>query len=151
MQFFYFAIKKCMAFERKSGGDQGFIERTVSSLALVVGDLVAYNRSAYKVQKATAASEASDLAGVVAEAATTASTIVKLQTITPWDEYIADTANESNVEHNYQRMLLSDENTVNNAGTDNTTDEAVFIQTGVVGAAADKKIIGRFDLFKKTA
>lgn len=140
-----------MAFERKNGGDQGFIERTLSSLALVVGDLVTYNRSAYKVQKATVASEASDLAGIVKEATTTASTIVKLQTITPWDEYIVDTTNESNVAHNYQRMLLTNENTVNNTGTDNATDEAVFIQIGVVGAAANKKIVGRFDLFKKTA
>ena len=38
-------------------------------------------------------------------------------------------------------MLLTDANTVNNTGTDNTTKEAVFQQTGVLGTTS---IIGKF-------
>lgn len=138
-------------FKRVKGADRGFIVRTISSLALVVGDLVAYSRSAYKVAKATSSSQVYDLAGIVVEATTTADTEVKLQRITPGDEYEVDVTNNSNATHNYQRMLLTDENAVNNTGTDNTTDEAVFLQIGTVGTAANKKIVGEFDLFKKTA
>uniref|UniRef100_A0A6H1ZYD3 Uncharacterized protein n=1 Tax=viral metagenome TaxID=1070528 RepID=A0A6H1ZYD3_9ZZZZ len=138
-------------FKRVKGADRGFIVRTISSLALVVGDLVAYSRSAYKVAKATNLSQVYDLAGIVVEATTTADTEVKLQRITPGDEYEVDVTNNSNATHNYQRMLLTDENAVNNTGTDNATDEAVFLQIGTVGTAANKKIVGEFDLFKKTA
>lgn len=153
MLVFLYALKcKYMAgFERISGEDRGFVVRTISSLALVVGDLVAFNRSAYKVVKATSSSQVYDLAGIVVEATTTSDTQVKLQRIMSGDVYKVDVTNNSDATHNYQRMLLTDENTVNNTGTDDTTDEAVFLQTGTVGATTDKKIIGEFDLSKKTA
>lgn len=138
-------------FERIKGSDRGFVTRTISSLATAVGDLMQYSRSAGTVTKATSSTEANSLAGVVVEATSSSDTQVKLQRILPGDEYKVDSTNNSNTSHNYQRMLLTDENAVNNTGTDNTTDEAVFLQTGIIGAVSDKKIVGEFDLYKKTA
>jgi len=40
-------------------------------------------------------------------------------------------------------MALTDSNTVNNSGTDDVSNP-IFIQTGIVGDASDKKIIGQF-------
>lgn len=131
-------------FNRVKGGDQGFTRRDISSLAFAVGDLAAYDRSNEVVVKATSSTTPEDLAGVVVEATTTADTSVLLQEIQDGDEYVVDVTNNSSTAHNYHRMVLTDENAVNNTGTDDTTDAAVFMQLYPVGAASDKKIRGRF-------
>lgn len=131
-------------FSRVKGNDEGTIRLTVSSLALAVGDLVDFDRSNEKVVKATSSSTAESLAGVVLEATTTDSTSVLLQKINGNDEYIVDVTNNSAATDNYQRMLLTDENEVNNTHSDDTTDNAIFMQIAPVGAAASKKIRGRF-------
>lgn len=128
-------------FERKSGGDEGFVRYDCSSVAFAVGDLVAFDRSNHVVIKATSSSSVEDIAGVVVEATTTADTSVLCQkTFRENDEFVAPTTNNSNANHNYQRMVLTDENEVNNTGSDSTSDAAVVIQLYPVGAAADKKI-----------
>lgn len=131
-------------FRRVGGSDKGFVERSISSTAFAIGDLAAYDRSNHVVIKATSSTSLEDLAGVVVAATTTADTVVLLQEIQRGDKYIVNTTNNSNANHNYQRMVLTDENEVNNTGTDSTSDAAVFTQEGTVGAAADKLIIGRF-------
>jgi hypothetical protein len=40
-------------------------------------------------------------------------------------------------------MVLTDQRTVNNTGTDSTTVNGVFEQLGVVGAVNTKRIVGR--------
>ena len=131
-------------FRRVSGGDRGFHKFTISSITVVVGDLLAFDRTNEVVILATSSSSAEDLAGVAVEAATTSDTSVLVQRINQDDEYIVDTTNNSNSAHNYHRMVLTDENAANNTGTDSTSDAAVFMQLAPVGAAADKKIRGRF-------
>jgi len=78
------------------------------------------------------------------EATTTADTQVLVQRVIDHDEFIVDVTNNSDAGHNYHRMLLTDENAVNNTGTDDTTDAAVFMQLSPVGASTEKKIRGRF-------
>lgn len=131
-------------FSRVKGSDRGFEKLDISSEAMAIGDVEAFDRSNAVVTAATSSTTPEDLAGVVVEAATTSDTQVLMQRIMDGDEYIVDTANNSSASHNYQRMLLTDENTVNNTGSDNTTDAAVFVQLAPVGAASDKKIRGRF-------
>lgn len=133
-------------FSRKSGDDRGYQKLTISSLALVAGDLVAFDRSNAKVIKATSSSSIEDLAGVVVEATTSADTQALVQKITKDDLYEAPTTNSTNTTHNYQRMVLTDENEVNNTGTDSTSDAAVFVQLYPVGATGDKKIVGFFNI-----
>ena len=133
-----------MAFKRIKGSDRGMIKRTISSLACSIGDLMVYNRSAYKVEAAQATSELDNLAGIVCEATTTADTSVLLQRIMPGDVYEVGTVNNTSAAHNYQRMIWGTAHTVNNTGTDVATDTGIFMQTGVVGATGDKKIVGEF-------
>ena len=133
-----------MAFKRIKGSDRGMIKRTISSLACSVGDLMVYNRSSYKVEAAQATSELDNLAGICVEATTTADTSVLLQRIMPGDVYEVGTVNNSNSAHNYQRMIWGTGHTADNTGTDVATDTGIFMQTGVVGATTDKKIVGEF-------
>lgn len=136
-----------MSVTRKSGSDKGFVRRDISATAFSVGDILAYDRSNHIVVAASATTTVEDLAGICVEATTTADTSILLQEIVEGDKYIATTTNNSNANHNYQRMIIgANAGTINNTGTDSTNDAAVFMQEGVIGAAADKKIIGRFML-----
>lgn len=131
-------------FSRVSGTDRGFKEYTISSITVAVGDLMAFDRTNNVVILATSSSSREDIAGVALEARTTADTTVLCQQISDNDEFIADTTNNSATTMNYERMVLTDENAINNTGTDSTSDAAIFEQLQPVGAAADKKIRGRF-------
>ena len=131
-------------FERVKGSDRGMDERTISSITVVSGDLLAFDRSNAVDVLATSSSSAEDVSYVATAAATSADTEVLAQQIIAKDRYRVDSANNSNSAHNNQRMVLTDENTVNNTGTDSTADTAVVMQVGVVGAASDKKIIVEF-------
>jgi len=131
-------------FSRVKGSDRGFDTYTISSLALAVGDLVAFDRTNEVAIKATSSTTPEAVAGVVVEATTTADTQVLVQRVIDHDEFIVDVTNNSDAGHNYHRMLLTDENAVNNTGTDDTTDAAVFMQLSPVGASTEKKIRGRF-------
>lgn len=131
-------------FKRSKGENRGYDRFTISSVAFVVDDLAAFDRTNEVVIKATSSTSMEDVAGVVVEATTTADTSVLVQRPSEFDEFIVSTTNNSDAAHNYHRMVLTDENEVNNTGTDSTSDAAVFMQLGPVGAAADKKIRGRF-------
>ncbi len=140
-----------MPFARKSGADRGFERYDISALALAIGDLVAFDRANHIVVKATATTSIEDLAGVVVEATTAADTSVLCQKITRDDEFVVNTTNNSNANHNYQRMILTDQATANNTGTDSTNDAAVIEQLYPVGVAADKLIRCRFVLTQDRA
>ena len=131
-------------FSRSRGTDRGYRTRTIASLALAVGDLVTYDRSAAKVIKATSSATPESIAGVVVTATTTSDTEVLLQQHSEFDEYVVDSNSNSDSAHNYQRLSLTDENTVNNGGSDQTDDTGVVTQVGTVGAVGDKKIIVEF-------
>lgn len=131
-------------FQRASGADRGFQRFTTSSLAVAKDDLLAFDRTNNVVILATSSSSAEDLAGVAVETIGTSATSVLVQRISEDDEYVVSTTNNSATTMNYERMVLTDENEVNNTGTDSTSDAAVFVQLYPVGAAADKKIRGRF-------
>lgn len=134
-----------MAFKRVKGSDKGFSEpRTVSSLTGSIGELVDYDRSSEVLAEASASSTIESLAGVLVSAVASSDTTAQVQEIVDGDEYIADVTNNSSASHNYHRMILTNSLVVNNTGTDDTTDNAVFMQIAPVGAAADKKILGRF-------
>lgn len=120
-------------FSKVGGKDTETKDRVISSLALVAGDLVMASRTAGTVVKATSSVTVSLLqgGGIVTEATTTADTSVLIQDIEYGATYIIEVTNTANVAHNYMRMTLTDENTVNNTGTDDSTN-GVFMQTGVI-------------------
>ena len=139
-------------FQRARGTDAGFQRFTTSgSLAVTQGDLMAFDRANEVVVKATSSSSIEDLAGVAVETIASTETSVLLQRISPLDEYVVNTTNNSSTAHNYHRMVLTDENEVNNTGTDSTSDAAVVMLVAPVGAASDKKILARFVTVKDRA
>ena len=134
-----------MPAERVNGGDRGYSgPRAISSITVATGDIMAYDRANEVLVLATSSTTPEALAGVATEAKTTADTEMQVQEIQDDDEYIFDLTNNSSANHNFQRMLLTDESEVNNTGTDDTTDAAIVVQIHPVGAASDKKMRGRF-------
>ena len=131
-------------FERISGADRGYFEFAISSITVVANDVMAWDRSNAVVVAATSSSSLEDLAGVAVESATTSDTVLLMQKISEDDEYKGETGSNSNASHNGQRHILTDENTVNNQGSDQTGDSAVFLQLGIIGAVGDKLIRGKF-------
>jgi len=130
-----------MAFKRIKGSDRGLVERTISSTAFAVGDLLQYSRTGAVVETASATTELDNLAGICVKATTTADTVVLLQQIMPGDVYEVGTLNAANAAHNYMRCIWGAGHTANNTGTDVTGDTGLFMQTGVVGTS---KIVGEF-------
>lgn len=122
----------------------------IASQAYTIGDSVAYSRSAATVTPCTASTTVNDLFAVAMETVTSAATQMLCAIITPEQKWVADVTNATNVAHNFQRMILTDARTVNNTGTDSTTNAAVFTQTGVVDSTG-KRIAGTFNKIAGTS
>jgi len=116
----------------------------LTSTVTVKGSLLAKNVTNGKVIPATSSTVRSEIEGVSNQdiAAAEALSQVPAILVSSSDTWIADTTNNSNTAHNYQRMILTDAATVNNTGTDSS--DGIVEQVGVFGVAADKKIIVRF-------
>lgn len=93
---------------------------------------------------ATSAATRSQIKGISTESISSADALTQMGVLQVFenDTYLADCTNNSDATHTNQRMVLTDSLVVNNTGTDDAN--GVVEQMGVVGAAADKKIIVRF-------
>lgn len=116
----------------------------LTSTVTTKGQILAKNVTNGKVIPATSATVRSEIMGIANQSIGAAAALSQVPAIevSHDDTFIANTANNSNTAHNYQRMILTDSLTVNNTGTDSA--DGVVEQVGVFGAAADKKIIVRF-------
>ena len=132
-----------MAVRRISGGNRGYRKLAISSITVVLGDVMMYDYENEVVILATSSATQERLAGVAVESATSSDTTVLVQKIEEDDEYVVDTTSNSATTDKYHRVALTDENTVAN-GADVTGDTGVFQQLGIVGAVGDKRIRGRF-------
>ncbi|MFA7662760.1 MAG: hypothetical protein WCX88_02480 [Patescibacteria group bacterium] len=133
-------------FQRVGGKEIEAKERVIGAVAYAVGDVLMRSTTAGTLIAATSSATPNlftNGGGIVTKATDGVATVAYVEPIDYDAEYFAQTTNNSNVAHNYMLMALTDSNTVNNTGTDDVTNP-VFMQTGVVGAAADKKIIGQF-------
>lgn len=118
----------------------------VASQAYTIGDAVMadYTSDAVDVVPATSSAKTTNIFGVAMETVTSAATVILVSIITDKQKWSADTTNNSNTNHNFQRMVLTDKATVNNTGTDDTSVNAVFQQFGTISTVATKRIVGRF-------
>lgn len=130
-------------FTRIKGPDGGTERLTISSITVAEGDALMWDYENEVAILATSSMTPERFAGIAVEAATTADTSVLVRLPAEFDEYIADTTSNTATTDNYHRTALTDEDQVAN-GADNTADEGVFMQLGMIGATADKKIRGRF-------
>ena len=119
------------------------IDLPISSLTLAIGDLLELDVGATTWTEGTSATEHWQQKAVCTESATTADSFVKARVISTIGQlFEVESANDSDTADNGDRMLLTDKNTVNNTGTDNTSEEACFVQRGIIGAVGDKRIYG---------
>ena len=132
-------------FKLSSATDSPMVEEwTVSSLTLAVGDLLELDAGATAATVADSSTNAFQRKGVVMKAVTSSETLAKVAIVNPDQIWEAESANNSNASHNGDRMALTDRNTVNNSGSDQTGETAVVIQLKPAGAAAEKRILVRF-------
>ena len=118
----------------------------VASQAYTIGDIVMLDRTAdaIDVVPATASTTTTNLYGVAVQTVTSSATALLIVIITPEQEWLLQSANSAVANDKFERMILTDANTVNNTHTDDTTKEAVFMQTGYQGALTDKILVGKF-------
>lgn len=127
---------------RKFNGIEEAWPHPISSLTLSLGDALELDIGATTWTVADSLTEYWQKKAVCLEAATSSATVVLAQDVLPGQLWEAESANNSASADDGDRMLLTDQNTVNNTGTDNTSEEACFIQRYAVGTAADKRIVG---------
>jgi hypothetical protein len=128
-----------------------FISRSQTTLKNVVevtsngtytaGQLVKFNLTTGALESTTTTTTQTEAVFVVLNSVTSGA-VVSLQPTDKSTVYVVDTANNSNAAHNGQRMIITAGGlTLTNTGTDVSGATGMFAQIGVVGAAADKKIL----------
>lgn len=125
-------------------GVEESIPLATTSNAVAQGDMLALAVGATTWADATATTEHWQIKAIASETIGTGDSVCKCQLVKPLQLWAVELANSSDAAHNGDRMILTDTNTVNNTGTDSTSQCAVFIQLYPVGAAADKRAIGFF-------
>ena len=110
-------------------GDKGLRVLPVSSLTASVGDLLDLAVGSATWAKVTSSSVHFTRKAIVMQAITSASTVLAYE-LDGSEDVEVQSANTANTAHNGDRMLATDENTINNTGTDNTSKEAIFLQIG---------------------
>lgn len=113
----------------------------IASQAYTIGDVVAYSRSAQTVIPVTSGTLTTDLFGVAMETKLSTDTTLLVAIFSPRQRWVATSTNAPSTSHNFQRMVMTDARTVNNTGTDSTTDAALFTQVGVASVANSQIIV----------
>ena len=117
----------------------------VSSLTLAVSSMIELDIGATAWTAANASTEHWQKKAVLIEAAASGDTEVKAVLVNDLQTWEVDLDNNSNSSHNGDRMLLSaTAGQVNNTGTDNTSEEACFVQIAEVGPVGDQTCLGKF-------
>ena len=108
----------------------------VASQAYTIGDAVMRQVTADStdVVPATSSTTSQFLIGVAMETVASTVTSLLVAIIEPSQKWECEVANTVTTDDNYQWMILTDANTVNNTHTDSTADEAIVQQVGVSGA-----------------
>lgn len=123
--------------------DEAAFERVdVSSLTAAVGDLLERTAGSTTWAKCTSSSNFFTVKGILQEALTSASTAL-IYRLNGREVVEADATNAANAAHNGDRMALTDENAVNNSGSDSTGQAVAFVQEGVLATSFGQKILGR--------
>lgn len=108
----------------------------IASQAYTIGDAVMKDTSADAVDvlPATSSTTHESILGVAMETVANTATSLLIAIIEPSQKWACETANTVTTDDNYQNMVLTDANTVNNTHTDSTADTAIVQQVGVVGS-----------------
>lgn len=122
--------------------DKGFQNLPISSITVVLDDLLELVAGATAWTLVTSSSDHFTRKAVAKAGASTAATEVSAIELDGTEIVEVQSANASDTSHNGDRMAATDENTVNNSGTDVSGQAAVFVQKSTVGATTDNRILG---------
>jgi len=114
--------------------DKGAHALPISSQTIAVGDLLDLDVGATTWTVCASDSVSYTKKAIAVAAATTDDTEVNAIELDGTEDVQAQAVAAGDTADNGDRMALTDENTVNNSGTDVTTTTVCFIQRGVVGA-----------------
>lgn len=130
-----------MAFIPKSPNTLKNVIELTSNGTYAANTLISFNRTTGAIQAAGAASIQTEGLFRVLGSVTTGQTM-QVEVMDRSSVFVVDSVNNSNTAHTGQRMILdATGGLLNNTGTDVGGATGVFMQIGVVGAAADKKIL----------
>lgn len=123
-----------------------FVTVRIASQAYTIGDLVYLDRTSDATDVLPVSvgnGTPNSIYGVAMETVTSAATSMLVAVVQPWQVWKVNATNTSVVNHRYQRMIIgASAGIVNNTGTDVSGSTAIFQQTGVTGALADKMLLG---------
>jgi hypothetical protein len=129
----------------KEANETVYKKLRIASQAYTLGDLAMLDTVADSIDvvPATSSTTTTNVYAVAMETVASSATEALFCLVNAQQEWSVDSTNTPTADDNYQKMLIgANAHTVNNTHTNNTTDEAVFLQTGVVGAASGKRIVG---------
>lgn len=123
--------------------DKGLKKLPIASTAYTANDLLELTAGSTTWAAVTSSSNYFSRKAIAQETVTSSATEILCYELSGTETVRAESANNGNTAHNGDRMLATDSNTVNNTGTDNTSQNVIFVQDGIAGAVADKRLIGR--------
>lgn len=122
--------------------DKQAVMLPIVSITVAINDLLELLAGAVSWTAVTSSSNYFSRKAIALAGSTTADTELLCFELSGREDVEAESANNSDVLLNGDRMLATDTNTVNNAGADNTSQNVIFLQRGTLGAVADKRIWG---------
>lgn len=107
----------------------------VASQAYTIGDAVMKDTASDSVDAvpATSSTTHETILGVAMETVASTATSLLIAIIESSQKWECETANTVSANHNYQNMVLTDKDTVNNTGTDSVADTAIVQQVSLSG------------------
>lgn len=140
-----------MAFKLVGGYPENFaVEVPITAgVAIATGDLLDINGNV--LQRATSSTTIHTVWGVAAETVSTAATAIKVIPVTDSQIWEADCTNNTAANQLFESCALTDHAYLSNTSSDVTGSTAVFTPFALVGAAATKKVLGRFTILQSTS
>jgi len=117
-----------------------------ASTAFTKGYLAYRDTSTGEIKEATTTTgDATNVEGIVAETVTTGASnpVIDLNMIIDGQLYVADCTNNTAANQLNKAHLLTNGGEVNNTSSHSTDINAIFIAIAIIGAASDKKLLGR--------
>lgn len=125
-------------------GDTNVYPLPISDKAYTVGDCLFLPDGFTTWAAVTSTTRQHNRKAVCQETVASSAVEVKAILCAPNQIWVAETANNTDVLNNGDRMAFTDSNTVNNSDTDVATSLGCFQQLATSGAAADLRAVGQF-------
>jgi len=128
----------------KDSGITETIEVLISGLTVAVGDILELDVGSTTWTLASSATETWQKKIVATQSRDTNDTLLVGIKVTEGQSWDISCANASSADDNGDSMVLTDEDAINNSGTNSAGKEAVVIQLAPIGATTENRALFRF-------